>query len=117
MKNAHQKWRLGSKIGNAGMKILGGVLGAIVVIAALAAPACAQSSIPKYGDPDKVKTPAEIAAEKDAEKAYRRSLSNIPEQQKTDPWGTVRSDGAPPKAAAKAPQAKPKAKSAEGAAK
>jgi hypothetical protein len=117
MKNAHQKWRLGSKIGNAGMKILGGVLGAIIVIAALAAPACAQSSIPKYGDPDKVKTPAEIAAEKDAEKAYRRSLSNIPEQQKTDPWGTVRSDGAPPKAAAKAPQAKPKAKSAEGAAK
>jgi hypothetical protein len=29
----------------------------------------------------------------------------------------VRSDSAPPKAAAKAPQAKPKAKSAEGAAK
>jgi hypothetical protein len=99
------------------MKILGGVLGAIVVIAALAGPACAQSAIPKYGDPDKVKTPAEIAAEKDAEKAYRRSLSNIPEQQKTDPWGTVRSDNAPPKAAAKAPQAKPKAKSAEGVAK
>jgi hypothetical protein len=101
----------------AGMKILGGVLGAIVVVAALAGPACAQNSIPKYGDPDKVKTPAEIAAEKDAEKAYRRSLGNIPEQQKTDPWGTVRSDNAPPKAAAKAPQAKSKAKSAEGAAK
>src|SRR5688500_13339113 len=99
------------------MKIPGGILGAMVVIAALAGPACAQNSIPKYGDPDKVKTPAEIAAEKDAEKAYRRSLSNIPEQQKTDPWGTVRSDGAPPKAAAKAPAAKPKAKSAEGAAK
>ena len=44
-----------------------------------------------------------------------RSLGNIPEQQKTDPWGTVRSDNAPPKAATKAPQAKPKAKSAEGA--
>jgi hypothetical protein len=99
------------------MKIPGGILGAMVIIAGLAGPACGQNSIPKYGDPDKVKTPAEIAAEKDAEKAYRRSLSNIPEQQKTDPWGTVRSDGAPPKAAAKAPAAKPKAKSAEGAAK
>jgi hypothetical protein len=98
------------------MKVLGGILGAMVVIAALAGPAKAQS-VPKYGEADKVKTPAEIAAEKDAERAYRRSLGNIPEQQKTDPWGTVRSDNAPPKAAAKAPQAKPKAKSAEGAAK
>ena len=98
------------------MKVLGGILGAMVVIAALAGPAKAQS-VPKYGEADKVKTPAEIAAEKDAERAYRRSLGNIPEQQKTDPWGTVRSDNAPPKAAAKAPSAKPKAKSAEGAAK
>ena len=98
------------------MKVLGGILGAMVVIAALAGPAKAQS-VPKYGEADKVKTPAEIAAEKDAERAYRRSLGNIPEQQKTDPWGTVRSDNAPPKAAAKAPPAKPKAKSAEGAAK
>jgi hypothetical protein len=97
------------------MKIPGRILGAMVVIAAFAGPAWAQS-IPKYGDPDKVKTPSEIAAEKDAERAYRRSLGNIPEQQKADPWGTVRSDSAPPKAAAKTPQAKPKAKSAEGAA-
>ena len=62
--------------------------------------------------------PAPHMAEKEAERAYRRSLGNIPEQQKSsDPWGTVRSDSAPPKAAAKAPPAKPKAKSAEGAAK
>jgi hypothetical protein len=99
------------------MKILGGVLGAVVVIAALAGPVWAQNSIPKYGETDKVKTPSEIAAEKEAERAYRRSLGNIPEQQKADPWGTVRSDNAPPKAAAKASPAKPKAKSAEGAAK
>ena len=98
------------------MKVLGGILGAMVVIAALAGPAKAQS-VPKYGEADKVKTPAEIAAEKDAERAYRRSLGNIPEQQKTDPWGTVRSDSAPPKAAAKTPAAKPKANSAVGAAK
>jgi hypothetical protein len=102
--------------GSGGMKILGGILGAMVVIAALAGPAWAQS-VPRYGETDKVKSPSEIAAEKDAERAYQRSLGNIPEQQKTDPWGTVRSDGAQPKAAAKAPAAKPKAKSAEGAAK
>jgi hypothetical protein len=100
------------------MKILGRILGATVVMASLAGPAWAQSQpMQKYGDPDKVKTPSEIAAEKEAEKAYRRSLGNIPEQKSSDPWGTVRSDSAPPKAAAKAPPAKPKAKSAEGAAK
>ena len=100
------------------MQAVGKVLGAIAVIGLLTGSALAQKGPAKYGEEDKPKTPAEIAAERDAEKAYRRSLGNIPEQQKsTDPWGTVRSDSAPPKAAAKAPQAKPKAKSAEGAAK
>jgi hypothetical protein len=99
------------------MQAVGRILGAFAVMALLAGSAVAQKGPAKYGEEDKPKTPAEIAAEKDAEKAYRRSLGNIPEQQKTDPWGTVRSDNAPPKAAAKAPQAKPKAKSAEGAAK
>jgi hypothetical protein len=99
------------------MKILGGILGVVVVVASLAGPAWAQGAVPRYGETDKDKTPSEIAAEKDAERAYRRSLGNIPEQKSTDPWGTVRSDSAAPKAAAKAPPAKPKAKSAEGAAK
>ena len=99
------------------MQAVGRILGAVAVIGLLAGSAAAQKGPNKYGDPDKVKTAAEIAAEKDAERAYRRSLGNIPEQQKTDPWGTVRSDSAPPKAAAKAAPAKPKAKSAEGAAK
>jgi hypothetical protein len=100
------------------MKILAGILGAVVVMASLAGPAWAQSAVPRYGETDKDKTPSEIAAEKEAERAYRRSLGNIPEQQKsTDPWGTMRSgDSAPPKAA-KAPPARPKAKSADGAAK
>jgi hypothetical protein len=97
------------------MQAVGRILGAVVVIGLLAGSAAAQRGPAKYGEEDKPKTPAEIAADKDAEKAYRRSLGNIPEQQKTDPWGTVRSDNAPPKAATKAPQAKPKAKSAEGA--
>ncbi|UPJ53141.1 hypothetical protein IVB30_18585 [Bradyrhizobium sp. 200] len=99
------------------MKILGGILGAMVVVALLAGPAWAQTSVPRYGETDNAKTPSEIAAEKEAEKAYKRSLGNIPEQKGTDPWGTMRSDSAPPKAAAKAPPAKPKAKSADGAAK
>jgi hypothetical protein len=99
------------------MQAVGRILGAVAVIALFAGPAAAQKGPAKYGEEDKPKTPAEMAAEKDAERAYRRSLGNIPEQQKTDPWGTVRSDSAPPKAAAKAPPAKSKAKSAEGAAK
>jgi hypothetical protein len=91
--------------------ILGAFLGAVAVIALPAGPASAQGGPAPYGEPDKDKTPAEIAAEKEAERAYRRSLGNIPERQKSsDPWGTMRSDGAP-KAAAKAPPAKPKAKS------
>jgi hypothetical protein len=95
-------------------RILGAIFGAVAVIALLAAgtilPAAAQTqNMQKYGDPDKEKTPSQIAAEKEAEKAYQRSLGNIPAQKTTDPWGTVRSDDAPPKAA-KAPPAKPKAK-------
>ena len=99
------------------MQAVARILGAVAVIALLAGSAWAQKGPAKYGEEDKAKTPAEIAAEKDAERAYRRSLGNIPEQRKTDPLGTVRSDSAAPKAAAKAPPAKPKAKSAEGAAK
>jgi hypothetical protein len=90
------------------MQAVGRILGATCVIASLAGPARGE---------DRPKTPTEITAEKDAEKAYQRSLGNIPERKSTDPWGSMRSDSAPPKAAAKAPQAKPKAKSAEGAAK
>src|ERR1043165_5504127 len=97
------------------MQAVGKVMGAIAVIGLLTGSALAQKGPAKYGEEDTPKTPSEIAAEKDAEKAYRRSLGNIPEQQKTDPWGTMRSDTAAPKAAAKAPPAKPKAKSAEGA--
>jgi hypothetical protein len=99
------------------MQAVGRILGAVAVIALFAGPAAAQKGPAKYGEDDKPKTPSEIAAEKEAERAYRRSLGNIPEQKSSDPWGTVRSDSAPPKAAAKAPPAKPKAKSAEGAAK
>jgi hypothetical protein len=94
------------------MKILGGILGAAAVISLLAGPAAAQKGPARYGEEDKPKTGAEIAAEKDAERAYKRSLGNIPEQQKgADPWGTMRGDNSAPKADKAA--AKPKAKSAD----
>jgi hypothetical protein len=86
------------------------VFRAAAVIALLAGPAYAQSqSVPRYGDVDKDKSPQEKAAEREADKAYQRSLGNIPEKAGTDPWGTVRSDNAPKageKAAAKSSAAK-----------
>jgi hypothetical protein len=88
--------------GSIGMKIIC----AAVVIAFLAGPAYAQSqSVPRYGEADKKKSGQEIEAEREAERAYKRSLGNIPDQGPTDPWGNVRSDSAP-KAAAKAAPAK-----------
>ena len=50
------------------MKILGRILGTTFVVASLAGPAWAQGGPARYGEPDKPKTPAEIAAEKDAER-------------------------------------------------
>jgi hypothetical protein len=79
---------------------------AAAVSALLAGPALAQSqAIPRYGETAKTKSAQELAAEKEAEQAYKRSLGNIPEQKPSDPWGTVRSDGAP-KTVAKDPGAK-----------
>jgi hypothetical protein len=77
---------------------------ATAIIALLAGPAYAQGqSVPKYGDTDKAKSPQEIQAEREAEKAYKRSLGNIPDQGPTDPWGNVRSETAPKTAAKTAP--------------
>ena len=72
------------------------------VVALLVGPAYAQS-VPKYGDPDKVKSPQQIESEREAERAYRKSLGNIPDQRATDPWGNVRSDSAPKPTAKAAP--------------
>ncbi len=78
------------------------VFAAAAVIALLAGPAFAQSQhVPKYGEEDKDKSPQQIETEKEAQRAYQRSLGNIPDKGPTDPWGNVRSDS-PPKAAAKA---------------
>ena len=92
------------------------MIGIVAVMVLLAGPAWAQQQQPiqKYGEEDKEKTRADIAAEKEAERAYKRSMGNIPEQKSGDPWGIVRSDNAAPKAPAKAP-AKPKAAKTEAA--
>ena len=84
---------------------------AAIVIASLAGPALAQSpAIPKYGEVPKEKSQQELAAERQAEQAYQKSLGRIPEQKPTDPWGSVRSDSAPKtvpsKTVAKDPPAK-----------
>ena len=93
------------------MKVVGRIVGAVAVTALLAGSALAQKGPARYGETDKDKTPTEKAAEKDAERAYQRSLGNIPEQKATDPWGITRGDGAAK--AEKAAPAKPKAKSAD----
>src|SRR5450631_4461272 len=65
-------------------------------IALLAGPAYAQQkSVPKYGDVTPDKTPNEIEQDRAAERAYKRSLGNIPDQGPTDPWGNARSVDAP----------------------
>jgi hypothetical protein len=61
------------------------VLRATVVIALLAGPAYVQAAyaqdnhIQRYGEPDKEKSQTEIQADKAAERAYNRSLGNIPD--------------------------------------
>ena len=93
------------------MRILSGMLGAVAAIALLAGPALAQKGPARYGEPDKDKSPTEKAADRDAERAYQRSLGNIPEQKSTDPWGIARGDSAAK--ADKVAPSKPKAKSAD----
>lgn len=62
------------------------------ILAVLAGPAFAQTApMQKYGDPDPEKSRNEIEAEKQAERAYKRSLSNVPNASgPVDPWGNVR---------------------------
>ena len=85
------------------------VLRAAIVTALLVGPAYGQDSVQRYGEPDKAKTPAELRADKAAEKAYKDSLGNIPDGGSTDPWGGARAVGAPKETAK--PAAKTAAKS------
>jgi hypothetical protein len=83
------------------------VVCAAAMIVMPAGPAYAQEKpVPKYGEETKDKTPQEKEADKAAQRAYERSLGNIPDKGPTDPWGTVRTNNDAPKATAKIPAAK-----------
>ena len=93
------------------------VLGAAAMVALLAGPAYGQGAVPRYGEKDKEKTWNEREQEKEAERAYKRSLGNVPDKGPADPWGNARSVEAPKgdvksatKTDAKAVPPKPKAK-------
>jgi hypothetical protein len=98
------------------------VLGAAAIITVLAGSAYAQKAVPRYGDLGKDKTWGEMEQEKEAERAYKRSLGNVPEKGPVDPWGNARNVGEPKadakaaaKADAKTAPPKPKAKTGETA--
>ena len=66
---------------------------AAAMITLLTTTAFAQDNhVQRYGEADKEKSQTEIQAEKDAQRAYQRSLGNIPDKGPSDPWGAVRSD-------------------------
>ncbi len=77
------------------------VFGVAAIIVALAGPGWAQEKpVQRYGEKDKDKTYNEKLQEKEAERAYQRSLGSVPEKGPVDPWGNARSVE-PPKGEAK----------------
>lgn len=81
------------------------VVCAAAMIAMLAGPVYAQSQgrgQTPGPPPPPPKSQQEIDAERAAERAYKNSLGNIPDQPPADPWGNARSMDAP-KTAAKTP--------------
>jgi hypothetical protein len=88
---------------------------AAAIIATLAGPVWAQQKpVQRYGEKDKDKTPNELQQERDAERAYQRSLGSVPEKGPVDPWGIARSAEAPKGDAKSAAKAAPKAKTKTG---
>jgi cytoskeletal protein RodZ len=88
---------------------------ALAIITALSWPAYAQRQTPQPAPGQPPKTPQEIEADKAADRAYQKSLRNIPDQPAADPWGNARSTDAPKttdKAAAKTEAKTAKSKSA-----
>ena len=85
-----------------------------VMLALIAAPALAQEHVPRHGEQPKEKTASQKADDARAERAYQRSLNNVPDQKPVDPWGAARGDDVSKKSAAPAKPAvkqSPKAKS------
>jgi hypothetical protein len=73
-----------------------------VLLALMAAPALAQDHVLGPGEEPKEKTASQKAGDDRAERAYQRSLNNVPDQKQVDPWGTARGDDASKKSAAPA---------------
>ncbi|MDN5002079.1 hypothetical protein ACFQZO_14410 [Bradyrhizobium sp. GCM10027634] len=63
-----------------------------ILFAVIAGPALAQDHVPQYHEEATPKTESEKAAERQAERAYQRSLNNVPDQKPVDPWGAARGD-------------------------
>ena len=82
------------------------VLAALMALFVSGAAYAQQQPVPRYGEEDKAKSPAQIEADKAAERAYQRSLGAIPDKGAGDPWGAVRSDA--PKSSAATSAAKTK---------
>jgi hypothetical protein len=98
-------------IGNSSMRKI--VAAAVFVV--IAGPAWAQDHIQQYGEEAKPKTEMEKAVDRQAERAYQRSLNNVPDQKPVDPWGAARGDDASKKSAAPAkPAAKQSSKAKTG---
>jgi hypothetical protein len=86
------------------------VLSAAIVVALLAGPVYGQEQehMQQYREETPPKSASQMQADRAAERAYKNSLSNIPDAGPVDPWGNARTV---PKAAAKEP-VKPAAKTA-----
>ena len=86
-----------------------------VLLALMAAPALAEDHVLGPGEEPKAKTATQKADDDRAERAYQRSLNNVPDQKPVDPWGTARGDDASKKSAAPAkPVAKQSSKAKSG---
>jgi hypothetical protein len=59
----------------------------MAIIASLAWPAYGQQKTPQPAPGPPPKTQKEIEADKAADRAYQKSLRNIPDQPPADPWG------------------------------
>jgi hypothetical protein len=82
---------------------------AAAIIAALTGSVWAQQTpVPRYGEKDKEKSFNEKEQEKEAERAYQRSLGSVPEKPAVDPWGIARSAETPKQPAKAAAKAKTK---------
>lgn len=73
-----------------------------IMFALIAGPAMAQDHVQQYGEQPKEKTATQKADEDRAERAYQRSLNNVPDHKPVDPWGTARGDDASKKSTAPA---------------